>query len=292
MTIGRDVSKLFPQVVKCIATNDVELKKLTYLYIINYARVRPVEALLAVNSFKKDSSETNTNPLMRAVAVRTMGCLGVEQIMQFLCDPLKDSLKDKDPYVRKTAVLCVAKIYDINPQLVEEQFCFIDLLQQLIEDEGNSMVIANCVASLIEISTTKGEDMLKINWKKCRCLMTALHENNEWCQIYLLEGISRYNPQTSDEISEIIERVVAFVSHSNSGVVLTAVKILIKLLDLVQSPDTIRSVCKKLTPALVTLLSSEPEIQYVALKNINLLILKRPIIFEKDIKVNYVVLIF
>ncbi len=31
-----------------------------------------------------------------------MECLGVEQIIQFLCHPLKDSLNDKDPYVRKT----------------------------------------------------------------------------------------------------------------------------------------------------------------------------------------------
>ncbi len=75
------------------------------------------------------------------------------------------------------------------------------------------------------------------------------------------------------------------VSHSNAGVVLSCIKILIKLLDLVESPETIRTVCKKITPSLVTLLSSEPEIQYVALKSINILIQKRPIIFEKDIKI-------
>jgi AP-1 complex subunit beta-1 len=93
MTIGRDVSKLFPQVVNCIATTDLELKKLTYLYIINHSRSKPTEALLAVNQFKKDSSSSHSNPLLRALAVRTMGCLGVEQIMQFLCDPLKEALK-------------------------------------------------------------------------------------------------------------------------------------------------------------------------------------------------------
>jgi AP-1 complex subunit beta-1 len=71
--------------------------------------------------------------------------------------------------------------------------------------------------------------------------------------------------------------------------VLTTVKILIKLLDLVESPDTIRAVCKKITPSLVTLLSAEPEIQYVALKNINILIQKRPIIFEKDIKMFFTI---
>ena len=74
-----------------------------------------------------------------------------------------------------------------------------------------------------------------------------------------------------------------FISHSNPGVVLTSVKILVKLLDLEDNIETVRNVCKKITPSLVTLLNSEPEIQYVALKNINVLIQKRPIIFEKDI---------
>jgi AP-1 complex subunit beta-1 len=131
--------------------------------------------------------------------------------------------------------------------------------------------------------------MIKMNWRKTRHLMSALHENNEWCQIYLLEGISRYPPQTQDEILEIIERVLPFVSHANSGVILAAIKILIKTLDLVDSADTIRSVCKKITPSLNSLLAAEPEIQYVALKNINILIQKRPIIFEKDIKMFFCV---
>ena len=285
MTIGRDVSKLFPHVVKCIITPNLELKKLVYLYIINYARVKPLETLLAVNALKRDASDFNGNPLTRALAVRTMGCLGVEEIMQFLCDPLKDALNDKDPYVRKTGALCVAKIYDINPQLAEDQFGFLDKIKEMLEEETNAMVLANCISALIEISTTKGKDILEINWSKCRHLMSALHENNEWTQIYLLEGISRYSPTKQDEINEMIERIIPCVSHSNAGVVLSVIKILIKLLDLVENPETIRSVCKKITPSLVTLLSSEPEIQYVALKNINILIQKRPIIFEKDIKI-------
>ena len=285
MTIGRDVSKLFPHVVKCIITPNLELKKLVYLYIINYARVKPLETLLAVNALKRDASDYNGNPLTRALAVRTMGCLGVEEIMQFLCDPLKDALNDKDPYVRKTGALCVAKIYDINPQLAEDQFGFLDKIKEMLEEETNAMVLANCISALIEISITKGKDILEINWSKCRHLMSALHENNEWTQIYLLEGISRYSPTKQDEINEMIERIIPCVSHSNAGVVLSVIKILIKLLDLVENPETIRSVCKKITPSLVTLLSSEPEIQYVALKNINILIQKRPIIFEKDIKI-------
>ena len=38
MTVGKDVGSLFPNVVKCIQTENLELKKLVYLYVINYAR--------------------------------------------------------------------------------------------------------------------------------------------------------------------------------------------------------------------------------------------------------------
>ena len=81
-----------------------------------------------MNTFKKDTSDFNGNALTRPLTVRTMECLRVEQIIQFLCAPLKDSLNDKDPYVRKTGALCVANVYDINSQLVDEQFGFIDKL--------------------------------------------------------------------------------------------------------------------------------------------------------------------
>ena len=115
------------------------------------------------------------NPLIRALAVRTMGCIRVDKITEYLCDPLQRCLKvmawsgsllspqstltitrrevmcqslhqpcvakeapigeviwgavqDDDPYVRKTAAVCVAKLFDINPELVEDRG-FLDLLK-------------------------------------------------------------------------------------------------------------------------------------------------------------------
>ncbi|KAL8432893.1 hypothetical protein ACSSS7_004296 [Eimeria intestinalis] len=63
MTVGKDVSSLFPDVVNCMQTNNIELKKLVYLYVINYAKVQPELAILAVNTFRKDSLDPN--PLIR-----------------------------------------------------------------------------------------------------------------------------------------------------------------------------------------------------------------------------------
>ena len=56
-------------------------------------------------------------------------------------------------------------------------------------------------------------------------------------------------------------------------------------MDLIESQDTVRVLARKMTPPLVTLLSSEPEIQYVALRNINLIVQKRPTVLSSEIKV-------
>lgn len=92
MTVGKDVSSLFMDVLKCVETTNLEMKKLVYLYIINYAKTQPELTLMAVNTFRKDSRD-KSNPLIRALAVRTMGCIGVESIVSYLCGPLKDSLE-------------------------------------------------------------------------------------------------------------------------------------------------------------------------------------------------------
>lgn len=55
MTVGKDVSCLFPDIVQCMQTPNLELKKLIYLYLINYAKSEPELAILAVNTFIKVS---------------------------------------------------------------------------------------------------------------------------------------------------------------------------------------------------------------------------------------------
>ena len=117
-------------------TEDLEQKKLVYLYLMNYAKTQPELVILAVNTFVKDTDDPN--PLVRALAIRTMGCLRAEKIIDYLCDPLQKCLRDENPYVRKTAALCVAKLYDLKPELVIDNG-FLGQLQEMIAD-SNPMV--------------------------------------------------------------------------------------------------------------------------------------------------------
>jgi len=122
-------------------TENLEQKKLVYLYLINYAKTQPELAILAVNTFVKDTDDAN--PLIRALAIRTMGVLRAEKITDYIADPLRKCLKDDNPYVRKTAALCVAKLYDIKPSLAVDNG-FIDTLQEMVGD-SNPMVSLQCL---------------------------------------------------------------------------------------------------------------------------------------------------
>ena len=285
MTVGKDVSMLFTDVLNCVQTGNIELKKLVYLYLINYAKTQPELTLLAVNTFVKDSADAN--PLIRALAVRTMGCIRVDRITEYLCEPLGRALRDDDPYVRKTAAVCVAKLYDIAPKLVAERG-FLDTLHDLISD-SNPSVVANAVAALSEIAESSGKDVMKVSAAVLQKLLAALNECTEWGQVFILDSLAKYTPADGREAEGIIERVTPRLQHANSAVVMSAVKVILSYMELMGSSnirsDAIRSLTRKLAPPLVTLLNSEPEIQYVALRNINLIVQKRPHILENEIKV-------
>lgn len=286
MTVGKDVSALFPDVVNCMQTDNLELKKLVYLYLMNYAKSQPDMAIMAVNTFVKDCEDPN--PLIRALAVRTMGCIRVDKITEYLCEPLRKCLKDEDPYVRKTAAVCVAKLYDINSQLVEEQG-FLDLLRDLISD-SNPMVVANAVAALGEIAdSSPNANIFDMNPQAINKLLTALNECSEWGQVFILDSIANYVPKDENEARNICERVSPRLAHANAAVVLSTVKVLMKFMEMLgQSSELVGTLQRKLAPPLVTLLSAEPEIQYVALRNINLIVQKRPEILKNEMKVFFV----
>ncbi|KAL0597145.1 AP-2 complex subunit beta [Plecturocebus cupreus] len=151
-------------------------------------------------------------------------------------------------------------------------------------------VVANAVAALSEISESHpNSNLLDLNPQNINKLLTALNECTEWGQIFILDCLSNYNPKDDREAQSICERVTPRLSHANSAVVLSAVKVLMKFLELLpKDSDYYNMLLKKLAPPLVTLLSGEPEVQYVALRNINLIVQKRPEILKQEIKVFFV----
>jgi AP-1 complex subunit beta-1 len=118
-----------------------------------------------------------------------MGCIGIEEFLIHLCEPLKESMNDEDPYVRKTAALCVAKIYEISPKKVMENK-LIEKLEDLISD-GNGMVVSNAVLALSDILINNNcAYQILLTDQLLSKLLNALPDCSEWGRIYILDFIS------------------------------------------------------------------------------------------------------
>ena len=285
MTIGKDVSKLFPDVVKIIRTKNIELKKLVYLYLINYAKIKPDLIFLAVAAFHSDAKEGAT-PLIRGLAIRTMGCIQVPEVVTYLCETLTYCFKDKDPYVRKIAALCVPKLYLTSPQLVRENG-FLNTLHECLKDE-NPVVVANAMQALNEISVLSGANQLKLKSKNLSHILDSLAKASEWGQVSILDALILYNPKKASHAEEVIEGVLPRLSHANPGVVMSAIKVILKFMDQIDNIDKVRNYCKKLSNSLMSVLMSYPEIQYVLLRSLHAIVQKRPMLLDKDFKYFFV----
>ena len=136
---------------------------------------------------------------------------------------MTNSRQDTDPYVRKTAAICVAKLYDISPETVEQQG-FVQILIDLLAD-SNPMVVSNAVAALSEIDEVSGGGVFIINSITLSKLLAALNESTEWGQTVILNAIAKYQPANSREAESVADRITARLQHSNSAVVLGAIRV-------------------------------------------------------------------
>jgi vesicle coat complex subunit len=71
-------------------------------------------------------------------------------MVDYLSEPLRKTLKDESPYVRKTAVICVAKLFDLNAAMFLENG-FLEMLQEMVND-GNPMVSPPAASSYLFLS--------------------------------------------------------------------------------------------------------------------------------------------
>ncbi|KAF9532938.1 Adaptor protein complex beta subunit [Crepidotus variabilis] len=281
ITMGNDMSPLFTDVVQCLGTPLLEIKKMVYLFLMSYGRSRPDQIHMVIPNFLQDCNDRN--PLIRALAIRTMSYIPIPEVMEALSDNLRHCLKDRDPYVRKTAAICVVKVYNADPRRAEKGG-FVEQLRDLMLD-ANATVVANAVAALSEIGDRQDGVIFKLNLATANRLLAALGESSEWGQIYILDSLLRYVPERHADAETMAERIIIHLNHANSAVVLTTIKILLYLMNYMENRRLVEHCCKKMGPPLVALLSSGPEVQYVTLRNILLIIQRRPAVLKNDVRV-------
>lgn len=201
---GRNVSEYFAQVVKNVVASSLEVRKLVYIYLLRYAEAEPDLALLSINTFQRDL--TDSSPLIRAMALRVLSGIRVPSIAGLVVLAVKKCAADTSPYVRKAAALSIPKCYSLDDSQLPS---LIDILSTLLRDR--SPLSMGSVAIAFEALCPTRLDLLHVHYRRlCRMLIDV----DEWGQVNLLELLVRYSrtmlprPATShDSLGEETEEI-------------------------------------------------------------------------------------
>ncbi len=109
---GRDVSDFYPHVVKLVGAVSLEVRKMVYMYLVQYAdhdaTTREL-SLLSINAFQRGLGDTEQ--LIRALALRVLTSIRIPDILQIQILAIQKCAKDRSPYVRKCAANALAKLH-------------------------------------------------------------------------------------------------------------------------------------------------------------------------------------
>ncbi|KAG6374293.1 adaptin N terminal region-domain-containing protein [Boletus reticuloceps] len=229
---GRNVSNYFPQVVKNVASQNLEIRKLVYIYLLRYAEHEPDLALLSINTFQKDLADSS--PLIRAMALRVLSGIKVPMICGLVVLAIKKCAADLSPYVRKAAALAIPKAFQLD---AGQQPALISVITTLLRDRS-PLSIGSAVVAFESVCPTR-LDLLHLQYRRlCKILIDV----DEWGQVYLLNLLLRYartmlpKPTVSQQGESTEEEVDAdlhlllvssepLVQSKNPAVVLAVVRV-------------------------------------------------------------------
>ncbi|KAI0132430.1 adaptin N terminal region-domain-containing protein [Xylariales sp. AK1849] len=172
----------FSSVVKNVASPNLEIKKLVYIYLIHHAEQEPDLALLSINTIQKSLSDTN--PQVRALALRTMSGIRVPVISQIVSLAIKKGVGDMSPYVRKAAALAIPKCYRLEPSTLPQ---LLEYLSTLLGDK-QYFVAGAAVSAFMEICP----DRLDLIHGHYRGLVKKIVDMDEWSQLAVLRMMTVY----------------------------------------------------------------------------------------------------
>ncbi|XP_023689785.2 AP-4 complex subunit beta-1 isoform X2 [Paramormyrops kingsleyae] len=277
MTQGLDMSPLFMEMVKAGASVDIVQKKLVYLYMCTYAKLKPDLTLLAINTLRKDCADPN--PMVRGLALRNMCNLRMPGITEYIQQPVLTGLRDKASYVRRVAVLGCAKMRNLQPD-AEIDGTVVNELYGLLRDP-DPVVMVNCLRALEEI--LKAEGGVVINKPIAHHLLNRLKDLDAWGQSETLGFLLRYRPRDDTELFDILNLLDGHLQGGDSAVTAATLRLFLQLASghpTVQADALVRA----RGPLLATCTASSRELRFTGLCHVQRVLRSLPAQFSPDYK--------
>eukprot|EP00559_Dactyliosolen_fragilissimus_P003996 CAMPEP_0184858358 /NCGR_PEP_ID=MMETSP0580-20130426/3480_1 /TAXON_ID=1118495 /ORGANISM="Dactyliosolen fragilissimus" /LENGTH=1088 /DNA_ID=CAMNT_0027354473 /DNA_START=179 /DNA_END=3445 /DNA_ORIENTATION=+ len=287
MTLGIDVSRLFSEMMLVIETRDLVIKKMVYLFLTNYACSHPELAQMCTNTLQKDCN--NDDPMVRGLALRALCGIRLPQMVEYIAEPLKRSLQDPHAYVRKTAVMGMLKLHDLDSEAFEEGK-YVDILYDMLRDPDAS-VVSNCILVLNEVMAKGPDGGMTINRAIMLHLLNRLGEFSEFGVVAVLDLVPKYIPANEDEGYQIMNLLDPVLRTSNAGAFLSVIFAFLSLADNIQtdSQSMKLQIVNRIKAPLITMMAGgSHELAYTLLKHIDALIELCPAVFDDEYRQFYI----
>lgn len=277
---NNELVNLMPEVVALMAIDDLELRKLCSQFIGHYAILDVSAASESLKFYERFSSDVN--PALRIMALKTVTSVNVKEFVMTGFSITKRLIADSSPHVRSTAAFSTARLFQWDPEKVVNSGLINDL-KNLVYDE-NPTVVVNALAALDPIIESSDTVAFSLDRKLALQLVHSVSSAYEWRQATILNSLLAFVPQNPHDSLTIIESVLPCLAHENSAVVLNAIKVVVYMSNYVANAEyVIPSLPKRIATTLVSLLSKPPEVQFLVLRNVILLLLGKRFLLDVDV---------
>jgi len=317
MTLGRDVSSFFPDVVKNVIVDNTEIKKLVYMFLTHYAEDNQELALLAINTLQKDLGSSNQR--VRANALRAMSSISIKVVIPLVMIALNNAVRDTSSYVRKAAACAVPKVWRTDPSKKPE---LVEMIAELLSNTEPNVLGASIFA--FNQVCPERLDLLHIHFRK---ICALLADFDYFGQAVTLKVLTRYartqfltpfrkkqagkddddsdddggfdadepfydNDEDEDEKKDpdeynmdpdhrlLIRSATILLNSADSAVITGVCSLMFSIAPIHEA--------RQCAPAIARHLSNYREIQYVVLTNVSTMAAKRPSMFRQYVKMFFV----
>ncbi|KAK6428022.1 AP-3 complex subunit beta [Oleoguttula sp. CCFEE 5521] len=174
----------FPAVLKTLSNPYPSTRPLVYNYLLHHADLDPDTTLLSINTIQKSLSDSN--PRVRAMALKTMAGIRVPMISQLVSLAIKKGVNDLSPIVRKAAALACVKCVRLDSSTKPQVETY---LATLLGDQ-QYYVAGAAVQAFVEVCPDR-LDLIHPVYRKL-CKMQA--DMDEWGQLAFLRLAVAYAP--------------------------------------------------------------------------------------------------
>lgn len=276
LTMGNftEMAFLYPEILKFWKIeDDLEVKRICHEYVRSLGSAKPKNAAEALPYILDDLDSRNEK--VQIMALETLVAVPSPRFLEEATKTIISFINRRviPPTVTKTAIYASEQI-DFTENATRSHL--LTLLLKFVERENTEPTLQVAALHALHTIHEKNIDLqpLRLPIDVAFKLLDLLPKLNEWDKALTLDSLTTAAvPESHDDAYEMIDIALTQLQHVNTFVALNAFKFIAYLLNYVDHVD--ENLIKRFSNSIVSLLNKPPEIQFLVLRNVILLLLSR-----------------